>query len=52
MDIGHLIVLVSDRQEIYNPCHPKHRDRDFVAGVWREIATQSNKNIKLFYSIK
>jgi hypothetical protein len=33
MDIDRLIVLVRDRQEIYNPFHPKHRDRDFVAGV-------------------
>jgi hypothetical protein len=52
MDIDHLIVFVRDRQEIYNPCHPNHRDRYFVAGVWRETATQINTNIKLFYSIK
>jgi hypothetical protein len=40
MDMDHLIVLVRNRQEIYSPCHPKHQECGFVAGEWREIATE------------
>jgi hypothetical protein len=52
MDIDNWIVLVHGRQEIYSSCYPKHRKRDFIAGVWKEIATQLNANGKLFYSMQ
>jgi hypothetical protein len=32
MDIDHLIILVRNREEIYDPSHPKYQDSDDTAG--------------------
>ncbi|XP_031337150.1 uncharacterized protein LOC116166341 [Photinus pyralis] len=42
MDVETLISLVQAKEAIYDPKHPKHRDRDFIAAVWRGIARELN----------
>jgi hypothetical protein len=32
MDIDHLIILVRNHEEIYNPSHPKYQDSNYTAG--------------------
>jgi hypothetical protein len=33
INIDHLIILVYECQEIYNPCHPKHQNCNLIKGV-------------------
>ncbi|XP_066964755.1 uncharacterized protein [Macrobrachium rosenbergii] len=35
-----LISLVRERSAIYDPWDPMHRDRDAIAALWKEIATE------------
>lgn len=42
MDVETLISLVQTKEAIYDPKHPKHRDRDFIAAAWRGIAAELN----------
>lgn len=42
MDVETLISLVQAKEAIYDPKHPKHRDRDFIVAVWRGIARELN----------
>jgi hypothetical protein len=53
MDVEHLILLVSDRRKIYDPQEAKHRERNFISSLWKEItdelATDGKYNILLMY---
>jgi hypothetical protein len=40
MGIEKFILLVKDRQAIYDACHSEHRHRDYVASVWVKIAQE------------
>jgi hypothetical protein len=40
MDVKCLILLVRDRREIYAPQEAKHRDRNFIGSLWKEIAEE------------
>ena len=40
MDIEKLIILVRDNSEIYDAKHPKHRNKDAIASIWRAIAVE------------
>lgn len=35
-----LINLVRERRAIYDPSVPMHRDRDAIAALWKDIATE------------
>lgn len=41
MDTDRLIIYVLCHQEVYNSHHPEHRNRDLHAGVYKEVATQT-----------
>ena len=40
MDVEKLIILVRSRREIYDTKDPNHRNKDYIASVWRSIAEE------------
>jgi hypothetical protein len=40
MYVEKFILLVKDRQAIYDPSHSEHRNRNYIASVWVKIAQE------------
>jgi len=38
MNVGQLIPLVKGHQAIYDACRCEHRNRDYIASVWVQVA--------------
>ena len=47
MQVDLLINLVRERSAIYDPSHPVHRDRDAIASIWKEIASEMNIQLNI-----
>ena len=41
-----LINLLRERRVIYDPSDPVHRDRDVIAALWKDIATEMKCKVK------
>jgi hypothetical protein len=40
MDVEKLIIVVRSRRKIYDAKDPNHRNKDYIASVWRRIAEE------------
>jgi hypothetical protein len=40
MDVEKLIILLRSRREMYDAKDPNHRNKDYIASVWRSIAEE------------
>jgi hypothetical protein len=51
MDVEKLIILVRSSREIYDAKDPNHRNKDYIAGVWRSTAEELQTTGKNFLFI-